>query len=83
MCAPFLFVLSIRFRISQNIQTKIQFRHPNPVILNYIITFEQLGAEAAAGELDLFGQVDFLSPREQRDLAHLRQVHADRIVDAA
>ena len=45
------------------------------------IAFEDFAAEAAAGDFDLFGEVDFLVAAEQRDFAHLRQVHADRVVD--
>ena len=37
-------------------------------------------AEAGAGQLDLLGQGDLLLPAQQRNLAHLRQIHADRIV---
>jgi hypothetical protein len=36
--------------------------------------------EPLAGQLDLLGQRDFLVPRQQRNPAHLRQVHADRVV---
>ena len=34
-----------------------------------------------AGRFDLLGRGDFLGAIEQRDLAHLHQVHANRIVD--
>ena len=44
---------------------------------------EDLAAEtAAARDLDLLGEADLLVAGEQRDLAHLGQVHADRVVDA-
>ena len=46
------------------------------------IALQHLAAEALAGDLDLLGQGDFLIAVEQWDFAHLRQVHADRIVDA-
>ena len=40
---------------------------------------QQVAAESLAGDLDLLGQADFFVPRQQRNLRHLRQVHADRI----
>ena len=43
-----------------------------------VIAFEHLAAEALAGDLDLLGEGDFLLALEQRDLAHLREVHAHR-----
>ncbi len=46
------------------------------------VAFEDFAAEALAGDFDLLGQGDFLLALEQGDLAHLRQVHAHRIVDA-
>ena len=33
------------------------------------------------GVLDALGNLDFLFAREQRDLAHLLEIHADRIVE--
>ena len=47
------------------------------------VGIQQRPAKAAARDLDLLGQRNFLMPREQRDLAHLRQVHADRVIDLA
>ena len=47
---------------------------------DHVVAFQQLGAEAAAGDFDLLGQGDFLLPSEQRNLAHLRQVHAHGVV---
>ena len=38
-------------------------------------------AEAGAGLFDLLGAGDFLGPVEQRNLAHLHQVHPHRVVD--
>ena len=38
-------------------------------------------AEDLPGDLDLLGERDFLLAGEQRDLAHLGEVHAHRIVD--
>jgi hypothetical protein len=49
-------------------------------VLNDEIAFQQFAAEASAGDFDLLGQRDFLLPREQRNFAHLREVHADRVV---
>ncbi len=43
---------------------------------------QQVAAESLAGELDLLRQADFFVPREQRDVRHLRQVHANRIARA-
>ncbi len=37
-------------------------------------------AEPLAGDFDLLGKRDFFGPRQQRDLGHLGQVHADRII---
>ncbi len=52
-------------------------------IAGTIVTLEHLAPERHAGDLDLPGQRDLILARQQRDLAHLRQVHADRIIDAA
>ena len=49
-------------------------------VLNDVVAFQQLAAEPGPRDLDLLGQGDFLLPREQRDLAHLRQIHAHRVV---
>ena len=43
---------------------------------------EDLLAVEAAGDVDAPGERDLLVPREERDLAHLREVHPHRIVDA-
>ena len=48
-----------------------------------IIAFENFAAEAAAGYFDLAGERDFLVAGEQRNLAHLREVHANGVVDVA
>ncbi len=53
--------------------------HPHR-LLHHVVAFEQLAAELRPGDLDLLGQGDFLLPREQRDFAHLRQVHPHRVV---
>src|SRR5208282_1585670 len=45
------------------------------------VALEHLAAELLAGALDLLGEVDLLFPGEQGNLAHLGQVHANRIVD--
>ena len=34
-----------------------------------------------AGYLDPAGRGDFVGPREHRDLTHLHEIHADRVVD--
>jgi len=47
-----------------------------------VIAFEHAAAEDLTGDFDLLRQRDFLLGGEQRNLAHLRQVHAYRIVDA-
>ena len=46
------------------------------------VAFEHLAAEPLAGDLDPFRQVDFLFPGQERNLTHLGQIHADRVVDA-
>ena len=48
--------------------------------LHHVVALQHLVAEPGAGDLDLLGQRDFLLPGQQRNLAHLRQVHAHRIV---
>ena len=48
--------------------------------LHHVVAFQDLVAEPRAGHLDLLGQGDFLLPGQQRNLAHLRQIHANRIV---
>ena len=45
------------------------------------VAFEDLAAEPLAGDLDLLGQADLLVAGQERDLAHLGQVHPDRVVD--
>ncbi len=46
------------------------------------VALEHLAAEPLAGDLDLLGQVDLLVAGQERDLAHLGQIHPDRVVDA-
>jgi len=48
-----------------------------------VVALEDLAAEAAAGDLDPLGQLDLLVAGQEGDLAHLGQVHADRVVDPA
>ena len=48
--------------------------------LHHVVAFQNLVAEPRAGHLDLFGQSDFLLTSQQRNFAHLRQIHANRIV---
>ena len=45
------------------------------------VALEHLAAEPLAGDLDPLGQVDFLLAGQEGDLAHLGQIHADRVVD--
>ena len=45
------------------------------------VALEHLAAEPLAGDLDLLGQADLLVAGQERDLAHLGQVHPDRVVD--
>ena len=45
------------------------------------VALEHLAAEPLAGDLDAFGEVDFLLAGQERDLTHLGQIHADRVVD--
>jgi hypothetical protein len=47
-----------------------------------VVALEHLPAEDHARRLDLLRQPDLLFTREQGDRAHLREVHADGIVDA-
>ena len=49
-------------------------------LLSDILTLEQLRPELGPRRLDLPGEEDLLGPGEQRDLAHLREIHPDRIV---
>ncbi len=51
--------------------------------LDYVVAFEQLATELGPRHLDLFRQGNFLLPREQRDFAHLRQIHPHRIIRPA
>ena len=44
------------------------------------IAAEHRAAESLPRDLDLLGQRDFFFARQQRNLRHLRQIHADRIV---
>jgi len=48
--------------------------------LHHVVAFQDLVSEAGAGQLDLLGQRDFLLPGQQRNLAHLRQIHPHRII---
>ena len=47
-----------------------------------VIALEHLAAEDHARGFDLLGQTDFFFACQQRDRAHLREVHANRIVNA-
>ena len=47
-----------------------------------VIALEHLATEDHARGFDLLGKTDFLFAREQRNRAHLREVHANRIVNA-
>jgi hypothetical protein len=48
--------------------------------LHYIIALEELCPESASRNFNSFGKADFFIPRQQGNLAHLRQVHANRII---
>ena len=48
--------------------------------LHHVVALQHLAAEPGPGELDLPGQGHFLLAAQQGDLAHLRQVHAHRII---
>ena len=50
--------------------------------LEAVIALQYLGAEDFAGDFDLLRQGDFLLAGEQGNFAHLREIHAHRIVDA-
>ena len=84
-------ILSLsRFSVSDTLIVRSNGRSPvcDPLehldhVAQGIIAFEHLAAEALAGDFDLLGQGDFLLAGEQRDFAHLGEVHAHRIVDAA
>ena len=45
-----------------------------------VVAFQNFAAEFPPRDLDALGERDFLFALEQRNLAHLRKVHADRIV---
>ena len=49
-------------------------------LLADIFALEQFGAKLRPGGLDLTGEENLLGAGEQRNLAHLRQVHPNRIV---
>ena len=49
-------------------------------LLADVFAFEQFGAELSPRGFNLAGEVDFLGAGQQRDLAHLRQVHAHGII---
>ena len=49
--------------------------------LRRVVAGQREPAEAHARGLDLLRQADLLLAREERDRAHLREVHADRVVD--
>ncbi len=48
--------------------------------LHHVVAGQHVAAELGAGLFDLPGQGHFFTPRQQRDFAHLRQVHPHRIV---
>jgi hypothetical protein len=47
---------------------------------HHVVARQQLAAERGAGDLDAARQADLFLAGEQRDLAHLRQVHPHRVV---
>ena len=49
-------------------------------LLADILALQQFRTELGPGRLDLAGEVNLLSTGEQRNLAHLRQIHAHGIV---
>ena len=48
--------------------------------LHHVVAGQHVAAKLGAGLFDLPRQGHFLAPRQQRDLAHLRQVHPHRVV---
>ena len=48
--------------------------------LDHIIAFEQFGTKAATCIFNSLGERDLFMPRQQWDLAHLRQVHPYRVI---
>ena len=48
--------------------------------LHDVVAGQHVAAELGAGLFDLPCQGHFFAPRQQRDLSHLRQVHAHRVV---
>ncbi len=48
--------------------------------LNHVVALEQAAAKLGPRDFDPLGQRDFFLPREQRNLAHLREIHPHRIV---
>ena len=48
--------------------------------LHDVVAGKHVAAELGAGLFDLPRQGHFFTPRQQRDLAHLRQIHAHRVV---
>ncbi len=52
-------------------------------IAGTVVALEHLTAERHARDLDLASQGDFVLAGQQRNLPHLGQIHADRIVDPA
>jgi hypothetical protein len=47
-----------------------------------VVGFQDLAAEDLAGDFDLLGEADFFFAGQERDLAHLGEIHSDRVVDA-
>jgi hypothetical protein len=50
--------------------------------LQAVIAFQYLRAENFPCDFDFLRQPDFLLARQQRDFAHLREIHPDGVVDA-
>ena len=50
-------------------------------LLEGIIAFEQVATKPLASDLDFFCQRDLLFTGQQGNFAHLREIHADRIIN--
>ena len=48
-----------------------------------VVTLHEFPAEPLASDFNFFGERDFFFASQQRDFAHLCEIHADRVVDLA
>ena len=79
-----IFLESVGYRdLHSAIKWKLTHMHAREhleSLLADVFALEQFGAECGTRRFDLTGQIDFLGASQQRNLSHLRQIHADRII---